>query len=60
MTTVANKLKKQFSSGWNGEQPLGSDPYLHDKRPLVRKFCAVHAKRGDSDFEDCDDNYEPT
>ncbi len=28
-----------------------------DSRPLIRKFCDLHSKRGDCSLEDADDNY---
>jgi hypothetical protein len=51
---VTYRLKKRYCS----------EPYVHDGTPypdhdvVIRKFCARHSKRGDSDFSDCDDNYE--
>ncbi len=36
-----------------------TDPYAgEDKRPLVRKFCDRHSKRGNCGLEDADRNYE--
>jgi hypothetical protein len=57
--TVTYKLKKMFLPVSRYDTPLEIDPYKGtDSRPLIRKFCAEHAKRGNQDFEDCDDNYE--
>lgn len=51
--TVTYKVKKYYDQ-------LGhaTDPYEFSKRPVVRRFCALHAVRGDCGLEDADDNYE--
>jgi hypothetical protein len=51
--TVTYKLKKEFCRA--GHE---TNPYEHDTRPLVRKFCIRHSKRGDCALEDADRNYE--
>jgi hypothetical protein len=53
VATVTLRLKQEFCR--NGH---ASDPYEHDTRPLVRKFCARHSTRGDCGLEDADSNYE--
>jgi hypothetical protein len=40
-----------------------TDPHNHPKKELddelnIRQFCERHSKRGDSDFDDMDENYE--
>ena len=53
MATNVLRLKEEFCR--NGHS---SDPYEYDKRPLVRKFCDRHSRRGDCGLEDADRNYE--
>ena len=57
-STVTYKLKKTFYTVYKHERPLEIDSYSIDSHPLIRKFCAEHAKRGDQALDDCDDNYE--
>lgn len=52
-STVTYKMKALYHGGC---API--DPYITDSRPLVRKFCNEHKKRGDGYYEDSDDNYE--
>lgn len=40
----------------NDANPI--NPYDSDERPLIRKFCSSHARRGEGYYEDEDDNYE--
>lgn len=54
--SVTYRVKKEFFF-YRGE-PSEINPQAKDARPLVRKFCAEHAKRGDCGIDDCDDNYE--
>jgi hypothetical protein len=51
---VTLKVKKEYPDGDGRAQ----DPYTRDRRPLIRKFCATHATRGDTGYGDEDDNYE--
>lgn len=51
--TVTYKLKKEYCPSGHA-----TDPYEHDPRPLVRKFCQRHSQRGDAGLDDADDNYE--
>jgi len=53
IATVTLRLKKEFCK--DGHE---SDPYRYDTRPLVRKFCDRHSRRGDCGLEDADRNYE--
>jgi hypothetical protein len=56
-STVIYKLKYRYID--DGNYSLKKiDPYIEDKRPLIRKFCDRHSIRGDCGFEDSDDNYE--
>lgn len=55
--TVSYRMRKatrKRENVWCGET---YDPYSDDKRPLVRRFCAAHSRRGDHAIDDCDDNY---
>jgi hypothetical protein len=51
-STVTYKMKALYNGGCD---PI--DPYITDSRPLIRKFCDEHKKRGDGYYEDSDDNY---
>jgi len=51
--TVTYKLKM-----WYDRQGHMDDPYKFGTTPVVRKFCAQHAVRGDCNLEDSDRNYE--
>lgn len=51
--TVVYRMKQQFC-----REGHASDPYEFDKRPLVRKFCERHSRRGDCGLDDADRNYE--
>jgi|SRR5277367_4034504 len=53
LSTVCLKMKKNYDN-----EAVQSDPYVNDKRPLIRKFCNDHCQRGDSSYEDADDNYD--
>lgn len=52
--TVTYRMKKEYSrdnpTEWNRE--YGKDEIM------IRKFCDKHKVRGDSSFNDCDENYE--
>lgn len=52
-STVTYKMKALYEGGCD---PI--DPYITDSRPLLRKFCDEHKKRGEGYYEDSDDNYE--
>jgi len=52
-STITLKLKYLYDD--SGEK---TDPYINDKRPLIRKFCDRHSERGDCGYEDSDENYE--
>lgn len=45
-------IKKEFTK--HGDELAAQDPVPCN----YRQFCAKHLRRGDSDREDCDDNYE--
>jgi len=53
--TATNILKLKAEYCRDGHK---SNPYEHDPRPLVRKFCDRHSTRGDCGLEDSDANYE--
>lgn len=53
VATNTLKLKKEFC-----HQGHESNPYQYDQRPLVRKFCDRHSRRGDCGLDDADVNYE--
>ena len=52
-STVTYKMKARYDGG---SEPINI--YKYDSRPLIRKFCDAHKKRGDGYYEDSDDNYE--
>lgn len=52
-STVTYKLKYLYDNDGTKK-----DPYIDDKRPLIRKFCNRHSTRGDCGLEDADINYE--
>ena len=47
-------MKKSYSK----DRTISYDPYITDKRPLVRKFCSEHSTRGEGYYEDEDENYD--
>lgn len=51
--TNVYRVKKEFC-----RQGHEDDPYKYDQRPLVRKFCDRHSRRGDCALDDSDQNYE--
>lgn len=51
--TVTLRIKQEFCKDGHA-----SDPNRYDPRPLVRKFCSRHSRRGDCGLEDADSNYE--
>lgn len=55
VTYRMKKATRKRDGVWCGET---YDPYAgEDKRPLVRRFCGDHSRRGDCAIDDCDENY---
>lgn len=50
------KLKRKYTEV--DEKVIIFDPYESDATPLVRKFCSMHAIRGEGYMEDQYDNYD--